>query len=223
MVKHQAKKAERPVKKHHQKLQVPKTIDNMRVIDETMRTEETKAEDDEEDLHDEFQDVLSGRVPSKVMITTTIDADVFAEKFGLELQNVIPNSIFRKRRRYSSKEIVDSLKEVNYTSLIIVEQGKIKNRPDGLWIVALPRGPTFRYRLRSVIYQKEIKGGTNATRHFPELNLHGFKTQLGHRTERMFQSLFPQKPDLEVCYWSIDCDISQLKRLDLPQTPYIYI
>ena len=69
-------------------------------------------------------------------------------------------------------------------------------------MIHLPDGPTFTYKLSSIIPSKEISGHGRTTAHKPELILNNFNTRLGHTIGRSFASLFPHVPEFngrQVC------------------------
>ncbi|KAK2964194.1 putative Ribosome production factor 1 [Blattamonas nauphoetae] len=175
----------------------PSTIDQLRVEDETMIRDEHDEELVQDDNLDEFSPILSGTIEPKVMITTTRDPNRFTKRLAKELRNVVPNAVYRKRGAYSLNSVITSCTQHSYTTIILIEQGQERKRPDGLWIAGLPNGPTAHFRIGKVLYKNELEMSGKSTNHFPELNLHGFKTRLGHRIGRMFQSVFPPRPDLE--------------------------
>ncbi|KAH7820273.1 putative ribosome production factor 1 [Monocercomonoides exilis] len=196
MAQEARKKRRREERKKGIKIErIPKTIDNKRVFDETKVENEEDIEMIREEQLDEFSSVISGRISPKVMITTTMTGGAYAGKLGRELAYVIPNGVFKRRRGYSMSSILKTLKKKHYTMLILVEQGVQRKRPDGLWMINLPHGPTAHFRIGTVRYRREIPDVGRKSDHYPDLNLYGFKTRLGRRISRMFQSLFPPKPE----------------------------
>jgi hypothetical protein len=106
---------------------IPKTIENTRILEGT----EIDENDDEiigGDGIDEFQNVISGSTNPKVYISTTIEAGRLSCRFAQELQSVIPQSVYKRRRNWGMKKLIRFLKRTKYTSLIIVEQGVEKKR-----------------------------------------------------------------------------------------------
>lgn len=178
-------------------VRIPHTIENTRIPSGTEIEDENEDEVVGTDSIDEFSDVISGKKFPKVCITTTIEAGRSSCRFAQELQSTIPYAFYKRRANWAMGKLVKHLCRKHFTSLIVVEQGVVKKRPDGLWMCALPDGPTCHFRLTNVIFRKEIEDHGANTHHFPALNLHNFTTSLGHRISRFFTSLFPQHPQIE--------------------------
>ncbi len=177
--------------------QVPKTIENQRVRDETF----VEAGDDEvaeEDAEDEFASYFSGASSPKVIITTSRKPSGEMFKFLENLFSVIPNAYYYSRRAYHVQEIVKLAKKREFTDLLVFNENKKFShgaRVNGLLHVHLPDGPSCLYRLSSLVLTKKIRNHGRATNHHPELILNNFSTRLGHRVGRMFASVFPQRPE----------------------------
>ena len=177
--------------------QVPKTIENQRVRDETF----VEAGDDEvaeEDAEDEFASYFSSSTSPKVILTTSRKPSGEMFKFLENLFTVIPNAYYYARRAYHIQEIVKHATARGFTDLLVFNENKKFShgaRVNGLLHVHLPEGPTCLYRLSSLVLTKKIRNHGRATSHYPELILNNFSTRLGHRVGRMFASVFPQKPE----------------------------
>lgn len=60
-----------------------------------------------------------------------------------------------------------------------------------------PSGPTFYFSITNVTDTKEIENHGRATTHIPELILNNFSSRLGNTVGRLFQSIFPPRPELQ--------------------------
>ncbi|XP_022329870.2 ribosome production factor 1-like [Crassostrea virginica] len=174
--------------------QVPKTIESMRVKDETMVTAE-----DTEVMMDEAQDELasyfSRETLPKILITTCDRPCLRTNKFCKELKLVIPNSDIKYRRGLDLKKIIPQAKERDFTDIIVVNEDR--KEPNGLVVTHLPDGPTLHFKLSSVRLTTEIKRVGEMSKHKPELILNNFNTRLGHSVGRVFASLFPHDPQFQ--------------------------
>ncbi|KAG7732734.1 hypothetical protein KL948_002164 [Ogataea haglerorum] len=168
---------------------VPNTIENMRVYDETVNTE-LEGEDD-------FAEYFTNREKEpKILITTSPHAKKAAYRFSSTLMEIIPNSSFVKRKReYSMKDMSEYCSNRDFTHLIVInEDKKVVN---GITFIHLPQGPTFYFSISSLRDRKQILGHGNPTEHIPELILNNFTTRLGQTVGRLFQSLLPHKPEIQ--------------------------
>ncbi|XP_078355957.1 ribosome production factor 1-like [Oculina patagonica] len=174
--------------------QVPRTIDNTRVVDETI----VEPHDDEV-LNDEECDELATyfrcEVVPKVLITSSDRSKVKTVQFMEELKRIIPNSEVRVRKGLDLKKIIPQAKEKGFTSLVVVNEDR--KVPNGIVITHLPDGPTAHFKLSSVKLGKEIKNHGRMTSHRPEVILNNFSTRLGHSVARLLASLFPHDPQFQ--------------------------
>lgn len=167
---------------------VPETIDSKRVYDETVNVD-VEGEDNFDSYFKE------GKEP-KVLITTNANAKRSAYDFSATLLEIIPNSSFTKRqRKYTIKDMAEYCSNRDFTDLIVInEDKKVVN---GITFVHLPEGPTFYFSITSLVERKRITGHGQPTGHVPELVLNNFTTRLGQSVCRLFQSLFPHKPEFQ--------------------------
>ena len=180
--------------------QVPKTIENQRVVDETFIVKEDEEEIQNEDKEDEFASYFSFNSSPKIIITTSRKPSGAMFKFLENLFTVVPNAYYYARRNYHVKEMVKHATARGFTDLLIFNENKTFSkgaRVNGLLHVHLPEGPSVMYKLTNLILSKKIRNHGRATSHYPELLLNNFSTRLGHRIGRMFASLFPQKPEFK--------------------------
>lgn len=168
---------------------VPKTIESMRVQDDSINQVTI---DDEDELMMSFN--LNGAMP-KILLTTNVNAHKVAYEFVNVLIEILPNVTFVKRKfGYKLKEIVKICNNKNYTDLVIINEDKKK--VTGLTFIHLPQGPSFYFKLSSYIEVEKIIGHGRPTSYVPELILNNFQTRLGKTVARLFQSIFPQIPDI---------------------------
>ena len=167
---------------------VPETIDSKRVYDETVNVEM--------EGEDNFDSYFKEGVEPKVLITTNANAKRPAYEFAAMMVEIIPNSSFVKRqRKYTIKDMAEYCSNRDFTDLIVInEDKKVVN---GMTFVHLPEGPTFYFSISSLIERKRITGHGQPTGHVPELVLNNFTTRLGQSVSRLFQSLFPHRPEFE--------------------------
>jgi ribosome production factor 1 len=70
-------------------------------------------------------------------------------------------------------------------------------KPNGLHLIHLPDGPTYHFKLSSVMLSTSIPNHARPSLHPAELILNNFTTRLGLRVGRAVASLFPQVPDFK--------------------------
>ncbi|KAG0656708.1 Ribosome production factor 1 [Maudiozyma exigua] len=187
------------LKQKRLKENVTKTIDNMRVYDETIAKagEEAEAEDDDNDLDlMKFFNTNHRNHPPKILLTTNVNAKKAAYEFANVLIEILPNVQFVKRKfGIKLKEIAEMCNKRNFTDMVIINEDKKK--VTGLTFMHLPEGPTFYFKISSYVEVKKIVGHGKPTSHIPELVLNNFQTKLGKTVGQLFQSIFPQNPDFE--------------------------
>ncbi|CAD1811611.1 Ribosome production factor 1 [Candida parapsilosis] len=169
---------------------IPATIDSKRVYDETLSA---KIEGDEDEFSEYFTNLSKD---PKILLTTNIGAKKPAYEFADMLMDFLPNTTFVKRKKdFNIQDMAKFCSNREYTLLAIINEDKKK--VTGLTLVNLPEGPTFYFSISSIIDGKRIKGHGVATDHIPELVLNNFNTRLGKTVGRLFQSVFPHKPELQ--------------------------
>eukprot|EP00003_Mantamonas_plastica_P027184 TRINITY_DN5769_c0_g1_i2.p1 TRINITY_DN5769_c0_g1~~TRINITY_DN5769_c0_g1_i2.p1 ORF type:complete len:192 (-),score=54.67 TRINITY_DN5769_c0_g1_i2:26-601(-) len=109
------------------------------------------------------------------------------------LLNVFPGSFFIERLKNTVKMLVDFGNKKGYTNIIILDE--YKKKPNEMWLIHLPEGPTARFKLSSTVLPNDIRNHGRMTHHKPEIILNNFTTRLGHTVGRMFASLSPQEPN----------------------------
>ncbi|KAG6007954.1 hypothetical protein E4U21_005315 [Claviceps maximensis] len=135
----------------------------------------------------------------KVLVTTSLNSTIHFEAQLLSTlfpnSTYIPRSAHRYGHKYSLREICKFATNRDYTVVLLVKEDLKK--PTGLSVVHLPAGPTFHFSITNWIEGKKLPGHGNPTNHYPELLLNNFKTPLGLLTAKVFQSLFPQHPEIQ--------------------------
>ncbi|PWA14554.1 hypothetical protein CCH79_00015025, partial [Gambusia affinis] len=162
--------------------EVPKTIENQRVFDETA----VDPEDEEvafDEGTDEFSAYFNGLTNPKVLITTSDRPRGRTVRFCEQLASVIPNAHVYYRRGLALKRIIPQCVARDFTYMMVINQDRLLFS-DGLVLCHLPEGPTAHFKRR----------GKEPTEHYPEVILNNFTTRLGHSIGRLFAALFPQNP-----------------------------
>ncbi|XP_034164590.2 ribosome production factor 1 [Pangasianodon hypophthalmus] len=172
--------------------EVPKTIENQRIYDET-----TVDPEDEEVAFDEGTDEFSAYfnklINPKVLITTSDRPRGRTVRFCEQLATIIPNAHVYYRRGLALKRIIPQCISRDFSYLMVINEDR--KVPNGMVLCHLPDGPTAHFKVSSVRLRKEMKRrGKEPTEHYPEVILNNFTTRLGHSIGRMFAALFPQDP-----------------------------
>ncbi|KAM7436694.1 Ribosome production factor1 [Porites harrisoni] len=174
--------------------QVPRTIDNTRVADDTIvEPEDHEVRNDEES--DQLATYFRCEMVPKVLITSSDRSKLKTVQFMEELQRIIPNSEIRMRKGLDLKKIIPQAKEKGFTALIVVNEDR--KVPNGVVISHLPDGPTAHFKLSSIKLGKEIRNHGRMTSHRPEVILNNFSTRLGHSVARLLAALFPHDPQFQ--------------------------
>lgn len=168
---------------------VPDTLENKRVYDETIG-----AEIEGEDEFLEF--FKQGQLEPKILLTTSEYAKKAAYEFSDILLDFLPNTTFIKRKpEYSMKDMAKYCAEKDFTDLVVINEDKKK--VTGITFIHLPEGPTFYFSITNIVDTKQIYGHGRATGHIPELILNNFNSRIGNTIGRLFQSLFPKRPEIQ--------------------------
>jgi len=135
----------------------------------------------------------------KVLVTTSLNSTIHyeAQLLSTLFQNstYVPRSSHRYGHKYSLREICKFATNREYTTVILVKEDLKK--PTGISVVHLPAGPTFHFSISNWIEGRKLPGHGNPTNHYPELLLNNFKTPLGLLTAKLFQTLFPPRPEFQ--------------------------
>lgn len=204
---------------------VPNTIDNMRVKDDSIDWEKNNVvvqdsneieikeedqedidnaeeEDEEEEPSEKIDELmrllkvgLDGLAPPKIVLTTNTNAKKMAYEFANSLMQIFPDVKFVKRKYGIT--IKEMCKFCNNRGYdFLMIINEDKKKITGLTVIKLPIGPSFYFKISSYVNSKQIVGHGNATSHIPELILNNFQTKLGKTVGSLFQALFPQNPDI---------------------------
>ncbi|XP_047123105.1 ribosome production factor 1 isoform X1 [Hydra vulgaris] len=172
-----------------------KTLDNMRVKDETF----VDIEDEEilqDTMTDEMASYFKGEQVPKVLFTTCNRPKCHETlNFIEDLVKIVPNSEYRNRKGIDLKKIIPQAVERGFTDLVIINEDQKK--ANGLIISHLPNGPTAHFKLSSVRKIRDIKNHGKTSQHRPELILNNFNTRLGHSVARLLAALFPYDPQFQ--------------------------
>ncbi|KAH8171961.1 brix domain-containing protein [Sarocladium implicatum] len=135
----------------------------------------------------------------KILVTTSLNSTLHEEAHLIctlfPNTTYIPRSAHRYGHKYSLREICKFATNREYTTVVLMNEDLKK--PKGLSIVHLPSGPTFHFSISNWVEPKKLPGHGNPTNHYPELLLNNFKTPLGLLTAKMFQTLFPPRPEFQ--------------------------
>merc|ERR1712168_606052 len=174
---------------------VQKTIDNLRVADETM-----VAPDDEEVMQDactdEFASYFSGTTVPKILFTTCNRPKSYETmNFINDLLKIVPNSEYKNRKGIDLKKIMPQAIERGFTDLVVINEDH--KQANALVISPFPDGPTAHFKLTSISGCKKIKNHGKTSSHRPEVILNNFNTRLGHSVGRLLAALFPYDPEFK--------------------------
>lgn len=177
--------------------QKPKTIDNMRIKEETM-IGNLQAEENKEVLcdlnNDEFSEYFEKAYVPKILITTCDNPTSKTRAFAKELSRVIPNSMAKTRKRMSIKKMVEAATNLGFSDIIVINEDR--REPNALLLTHLPEGPTAYFKLSNVRISKELrKNYKQISHHRPEVILNNFGTRLGYTVSRMLASIFHYDPE----------------------------
>lgn len=135
----------------------------------------------------------------KILVTTSLNSTIHddAQLISTLFPNTtyIPRSAHRYGHKYSLREICKYATNREFTAVLLVKEDL--KMPTGLSIVHLPSGPTFHFSISNWIEGKKLPGHGNPTNHYPELLLNNFRTPLGLLTAKLFQTLYPPKPEFQ--------------------------
>ena len=172
--------------------QVPKTIDNLRLSDLTY-VDEADPDIVEDTSVDHFAPFFNLEKEAKVVLTTSPRAHTKTIKFCRQVKRCLPDAIYRTRKHFCIKGMIAAAAERGYTHLFIVQENM--RRPVGLYLIALPGGPTAFFRLSSVRFVEHIRNAAPYSHHKPEIILNNFRTRLGLSISRLLATLFHFDPD----------------------------
>ena len=191
---------------------VTKTIESMRVKDETIITDADDEEIKGEQSIDEFASYFKNETTPKILMTTNrrpngvskhIDVSTGFNDFLLqklfdflkEIKSAFPGVEYYERKNHLVKTMIEEGKKRGFTDLMLWYEKH--GKPHSLILSHLPDGPTATFRVSSCKLRNYITNhGAAPGEVNPELIMNNFDTMLGHRIGRMLASLFPQVPNL---------------------------
>lgn len=169
--------------------QVPKTIESMRVKDETMITELDEDIKGEQNV-DEFASYFNRDTKPRIVMTTNRRPRGGIFNFMKEIKAAFPGCEYYERKNFLIKNVIEWAKERGFTDLMLWYEKH--GKPHTLILSHLPKGPTATFRVSGVMLREQIPnhGAAPGDVH-PELIMNNFDTMLGHRIGRMLASLVP--------------------------------
>jgi ribosome production factor 1 len=170
----------------------PKTIDNQRLPDLTY-VDEADPDVADDIAVDQLAPFFSLDKSAKVVLTTSPNAHTKTMKFCRQVKRCLPDAIYRTRKHFCIKGMIAAAAERGYTHLFIVQENR--RAPVGLYLIALPYGPTAYFRLSSVRFMERIRHAAPISHHKPEIILNNFRTRLGLSTSRLLATLFHFDPE----------------------------
>jgi ribosome production factor 1 len=125
--------------------QMPRTIESMRIKDETMvQPNDEEVIGDEKD--DEFAAFYTNEKRPKIMITTRPKPSRKLFPFIGDLMQMIPKAYYYPRENFQVTEMATQAAEKGFTHLVVLSE---KNKEcNGLLLIHLPIGPTAFFRVR---------------------------------------------------------------------------
>jgi ribosome production factor 1 len=141
---------------------------------------------------DELAPFDNGDLEPRVKITTEIDNQNWLIPFAQSLENLIPNSIFVERENIPFASIRQNSIDDGFSDLLVLagSNGNVY----AMYHLHLPNGPSACYRITSIVLPKNIPGHAVVTKHYPEIILKRFETNIGRKCGRMLKCLFPARP-----------------------------
>lgn len=134
--------------------QVPRTIENTAILDETVLLPDDK-EVNQDDKTDEFSLNFCASASPRVLITSSNRPSLKSHLFMRELSKCIPNSCIRLRRDIDVKKLLPVAARRGYTAVVIVNEDR--KIPNGLLIIHLPEGPSMHFKMTSFTRGYDIK------------------------------------------------------------------
>jgi ribosome production factor 1 len=135
----------------------------------------------------------------KILVTTSLNSTIHNEAHLMctlfPNSNYVPRSGHKYSYKYSLREICKFATNREYTAVVLLKEDS--KRLTGMSVVHLPVGPTFHFSISNWIEGRKLPGHGNPTNHYPEILLNNFKTPLGLLTAKLFETLFPPRPEFQ--------------------------
>lgn len=135
----------------------------------------------------------------KILVTTSLNSTIHHEAQLMCMlfpnSNYVPRSSHKYGHKYSLREICKFAGNREYTAVVLLKEDS--KRLTGFSVIHLPVGPTFHFSISNWIEGRKLPGHGNPTNHYPEIMLNNFKTPLGLLTAKLFETLFPPRPEFQ--------------------------
>nr|UXY87673.1 ribosome production factor 1 [Cryptomonas curvata] len=126
-------------------------------------------------------------------ITTSIKPNKKTLYFIQDLLEIIPNSIFFKRKNFKFKEIYLFFKKRGIKNfLVFVEKRKILFE---LWQINIENDLFFQFKINTAVLKKNLENKGLKTNHMPELMFQNFSGNIGNILALFFLNLFRNAPN----------------------------
>lgn len=152
MVKKVEKLKIKKVREEHGEEAAPKgevkTIESMRVKDETVITDPEDEEVVGEQNIDEFSTYFNLETRPKIIMTTNRRPKGKLFNFLKEIKGAFPNVEYYERKNFQIKDVIEQAKKLGYTDLMLwYEKAGV---PHSLILSHLPDGPTATFRVSGI-------------------------------------------------------------------------
>ena len=133
---------------------VTKTIESMRVKDETIITDADDEEIKGEHNIDEFASYFNNETTPRILMTTNRRPNGKLFGFLKEVKSVFPGVEYYERKNHLVKEMIEQAKERGFTDLMLFYEKM--GKPHTMILSHLPDGPTATFRVSSVKLRDQI-------------------------------------------------------------------
>nr|UXY87184.1 ribosome production factor 1 [Cryptomonas sp.] len=128
-------------------------------------------------------------------ITTSIKPNKKTLFFIQDLLNLIPNSIFFKRKDYKIHQIAFYFRKKRINNfLILVEKG---GKLSDLWQISIENNLYIQFKIKTATLKKNTGTKGIRTNHNPELIFWNFKGNIGNLLGFFISKLFPDFPNFQ--------------------------
>lgn len=127
---------------------VTKTIESMRVKDETIITDADDEEIKGEQSIDEFASYFKNETTPKILMTTNRRPNGKIFDFMKEIKAAFPGIEYYERKNHLVKTMIEEAKERGFTDLMLWYEKH--GKPHSLILSHLPDGPTATFRVSSI-------------------------------------------------------------------------
>ncbi|KAJ5391755.1 hypothetical protein N7509_007245 [Penicillium cosmopolitanum] len=168
------------------------TIANDKSLREDFKYDESKGQDDEVDIDDEYA-LTSGVIDPRPLVTTSRSPSARLGAFAKEIRLLLPTAIRLNRGNLVLPDLVSSATSASLTDMILLHEHR--GTPTAMTICHLPHGPTASFSLHNVVLRADIPNSARGTvsESYPHLVFEGFTTKLGTRVVQILKHLFPPR------------------------------